>query len=97
MPECIVRFSGDNLKKPRIISSLVALLTKSNEKHLLVVSAPREIQDLLTQGLLPLRSSSGNPQILISQIKDEVDKIKKEYGLSECPKLTEALNKLDIP
>ncbi len=96
MPECIVRFSGDNLKKPRIISSLVALLTKSNEKHLLVVSAPREIQDLLTQGLLPLRSSSGNPQILISQIKDEVDKIKKEYGLSECPKLTEALNKLDI-
>lgn len=96
MPECIVRFSGNNLKKPHIINSLVNLLTKANEKHLLVISAPGEIQNLLTQGLVPLLASSGNPKSLISRIKAETDKIIQTYGLDICPNLEETLRKLDI-
>jgi aspartate kinase len=96
MPECIVRFSGNNLNEPLIIKCLVNLLANAGEKHLLVVSSPREIQDLLSKGIQPLRSSSGNPELLISQLKNELKKITATYALPQSATLDELLNKLDI-
>ncbi|PTN06764.1 ACT domain-containing protein [Mangrovibacterium marinum] len=96
MPECIARFSGNNLNEPLIIQSLVTLLTDASEKHLLVISSPREIQDLLTQGIEPLRLPSGDPELLIARVKAEIEKIEQAYELPASAPLNEAINKLDI-
>lgn len=96
MPECIVRFSGDNLNDPLVIKCLASLLANANEKHLLVVSSQREIQNLLSTGIQPLRLSSGSPELLISQIKSVVEKIKATYALPQSEMLDELLSKLDI-
>jgi len=96
MSERIVRFSGNNLNDPLIIKSLVNILARADHRHVLVVSAPRSVQTILTQGLLPLKSPSGNPNLLIGQLKLEVNKISKGYGLKESNELSALLDKLEV-
>ncbi|WP_372775394.1 ACT domain-containing protein [Mangrovibacterium sp.] len=96
MPECIVRFSGNNLKEPLIIKSLVNLLNQTSTKHVLVVSSPKEIQNLLSRGIKNLISSNGNPELLIRQIHAEVDQIKTVFELCEVAELDNWFEKLEI-
>ena len=96
MPECIVRFSGNNLKEPLILKSLVNLLAQAKSKHILVVSAPKEIQNLIALGIKSLSSSLGDPGLLITQIHAEVDKTKNAYAIGNFPKLQSLYEKLEI-
>ncbi|WP_163713941.1 ACT domain-containing protein [Mangrovibacterium lignilyticum] len=96
MPECIVRFSGNNLKEPLVITSLVKLLAQANSKHILIVSAPKEIQNLLSNGIKTLSSPKGNPELLIKQIYAEVDKIRNAQQLDAFTTLQDLYEKLEI-
>ena len=96
MPDCIVRFGGNNLLNPKIIDSLIALLKKSDKCHLLVVSATRSIQDILTEGIQALVSTHCEPNIIFEKITDEIAKISNLFSLSnyDVNPLVEKLNTL---
>ncbi|RKD88393.1 ACT domain-containing protein [Mangrovibacterium diazotrophicum] len=96
MSECIVRFSGNNLKEPLVLNSLVKLLDQANSKHVLVISSPREIQSLLALGIKTLSSPGGKPELLIAQIKAEINAIKAIYKLGPSAQLKSQMEKLEI-
>ncbi|MFV0378450.1 MAG: ACT domain-containing protein [Mangrovibacterium sp.] len=96
MPECIVRFSGNNLNEPLILESLVKLIAQPGSKHILVISAPKAIQKLLSQGIKNLSSPSGNPGLLIEQVQIELEKIKAVYGIEDSAELKAQSEKLAI-
>lgn len=96
MPECIVRFSGNNLNEPLILESLVTLIAQSDTKHILVISAPKTIQKLLSQGIKNLSSPAGNPELLIKQIQFELEKIKAVYEIADSDELKAQNEKLAV-
>ena len=82
MPDCIVvRFGGNNLKEPQIISTLIKLLRNPGKRHILVVSANGILQDILTKGIKTLCSASCDPNVVFAGLNDELDKIKARYSL----------------
>ncbi|MGV8096329.1 MAG: aspartate kinase [Mangrovibacterium sp.] len=96
MPDCILRFGGNNLKEPQVISTFVALLKKSGKKHVIVVSATKEIQDILTNGIRTLCSATCEPAIVFSGLKEEIEKIGKLYDLKDLTSVHPFVEKLEI-
>lgn len=96
MPDCIVRFGGNNLKEPQVISTLVALLKESEKKHIIVVSATKEIQDILINGIRTLCSATCEPAIVFSGMKKEIQKIGKLFNLKEFTFVHPFVEKLEI-
>jgi aspartate kinase len=95
MPDCILRFGGNNLKEPQVISTFVALLKKSGKKHVIVVSATKEIQDILTNGIRTLCSATCEPAIVFSGLKEEIGKIGKLYDLQDLTSVHPFVEKLE--
>lgn len=96
MPECIVRFSGNNLKDPLILKSLIQLVARSGLNHILVISAPKAIQKMLNEGIKTLSSPTGDPDLLISRVRAEVDAMKQTYGIADYPALTSQCEKIEV-
>ncbi|MEL7587688.1 MAG: aspartate kinase [Prolixibacteraceae bacterium] len=96
MPDCIVRFGGNNLKDPGVISTLAALLKKSDKKHLIVVSATREIQEILVNGIRTLCSATCEPSIVFSGLEEEIQKIAHLFGIREIRFVDPYVEKLEI-
>ncbi len=97
MPDCILRFGGNNLKKPQVINTLVTLLKNSEKKHIIVVSATKEIQDILVSGIRTLCSASCEPATIFSGLTEEIDHIGRLYaipGLSAVHPYVEKLETL---
>jgi len=82
MPDCIVvRFGGNNLKEPPVISTLMKLLSKPGKRHILIVSATGTLQDILTKGMKTLCSAGCDPNVFFAGLNDELDKIKSRYSI----------------
>lgn len=96
MPDCIVRFGGNNLKDPKVIFTLVALLKKSKKRHLIVVSATKEIQDILISGIKTLCSATCEPGIVFSGLKEEIQKIGNLFDLKELTSVYPFVEKLEV-
>lgn len=96
MPDCIVRFGGNNLKDPQVISTLVSLLQKTDTRHILTLSATSEIQTLLTKGIKTLSVAISEPALILAAINSEIDRIKKPFGLDSLPALEPLLAKLEV-
>ncbi|WP_423128678.1 ACT domain-containing protein [Gaoshiqia sp. Z1-71] len=96
MPDCIVRFGGNNLNDPQVILSLVQLLKQAKTTHILTISATNEIQSALTKGLQTLGAAAGDPDLILALVHNETEKVKNQFGLSALPSLTPLLEKLDI-
>lgn len=96
MPETIVRFSGNNLKDPLVLKSLVQILKQSNSSYSIVISSTQKIHDLLADGIEILGNATGNPILLLSEIKSEVNSILQSNSLTGFPELSELFEKLEI-
>jgi len=96
MSECIVRFGGNNLKEPLVLKSLVKLLDRAKSKHIIIVSAPKEIQQLLSQGIKTLSSPAGQPDLLIRKIQTEITAFKTLYQLEASTALQGLTEKLEV-
>ncbi|MDD4190481.1 MAG: aspartate kinase [Mangrovibacterium sp.] len=96
MPDCIVRFGGNNLKDIRVISTLAALLKKSGKRHLLVVSATKEIQGILVNGIQTLCAATCEPGIVFSEMNEEIRKIATLHHLKETKYVYPFVEKLEI-
>ena len=84
MPDCVVvRFGGNNLKEPQIISTLIKLLNKLPEKHIIIVSATTSLQDVLTKGIKTLCSATCDANAVFAEIKEEIDTIKTRFSLPD--------------
>ncbi|MEN6454515.1 MAG: aspartate kinase [Prolixibacteraceae bacterium] len=96
MPDCILRFGGNNLKKSQVIFTLVELLKKSQKKHIIVVSATKEIQDILVSGIRTMCSASCEPGVVFFGLREEIEKIGKLFDLSDPGAVTPFVEKLEI-
>jgi aspartate kinase len=96
MPDCILRFGGNNLKKSQVIFTLVELLKKSQKKHIVVVSATKEIQDILVSGIRTMCSASCEPGVVFFGLREEIEKIGKLFSLSDPGAVTPFVEKLEI-
>lgn len=96
MPDCILRFGGNNLKKSQVIFTLVELLKKSQKKHILVVSATKEIQDILVSGIRTMCSASCEPGVVFFGLREEIEKIGKLFSLSDPGAVIPFVEKLEI-
>ncbi len=96
MPDCIVRFGGNNLKDTKVISTFVALLKKSAKRHLIVVSATKEIQNILVSGIKTLCSATCEPGIVFSGLREEIQKIGNLFGLEEQTSVYPFVERLEV-
>ncbi len=96
MPDCILRFGGNNLKDPKVISTVATLLKKSDEKHILVVSATKEIQDILVSGIRTLCAANCEPAIVFSGLKEEIGRIGRLAGISDFTSVHPFAEKIEI-
>ncbi len=84
MADCVVvRFGGNNLKEPQIISTLAKLLNKPCKKHIIVVSATASLQDVLTRGIKTLCAATCDANAVFAEIKGEIDKIRARFSLPD--------------
>ncbi len=95
MPDCIVRFGGNNIKEPQVISTLVSLLKNTGLSHILTISATNEIQTILNKGIKTLSAADNEPAIIVTAIHNEIAQIKNQFGLTEVPNLSPLLEKLE--
>lgn len=96
MPDCILRFGGNNLRKTQVIFTLVDLLKKTQGRHIIVVSATKEIQDILVSGIRAMCSASCEPGIVFSGLREEIEKIGRLFVLDNLSKVDPLVEKLEI-
>lgn len=75
MPNCVVRFGGNNLKKTQVLESFVEILKSSTKNQIIVVSSISEIQDILTKSLQLLKLENLKSQNIILQIARVIEKL----------------------
>ena len=73
MPNCVVRFGGNNIKDSQAIQSLVNILKSTSENHIIVVSSISEVQDILTKSLELLKLGRLKSEEIINQLKNVID------------------------
>lgn len=95
MPDCIVRFGGNNLNDPQVISTLVSLLKNTTSKHILIVSATNEIQTILDKGIRTLSSAVSEPALILTALQRELDRIQNRFGLTGSSALTPLIEQLE--
>ncbi len=96
MPDCILRFGGNNLRKAQVIFTLAELLKKSQKKHIIVVSATKEIQDILISGIRTMCSASCEPGIVFSGLRQEIEKIGELFALNDHRTVDPLVEKLEV-
>lgn len=96
MPDCILRFGGNNLRKAQVIFTLAELLKKSQKKHIIVVSATKEIQDILISGIKAMCSASCEPAIVFSGLREEIGKIAEIFGMTDLSTVDPLVEKLEV-
>jgi len=96
MPDCILRFGGNNLRKVQVIFTLAELLKKSQKKHIIVVSATKEIQDILISGIRTMCSASCEPGIVFSGLRQEIEKIGELFALNDHRTVDPLVEKLEV-
>ena len=79
-----------------MIYTLVELLRKSDKKHIIVVSATREIQDILISGISTMCSASCEPAIVFSGLREEIGKIGTLFELEYLTTVSPLVEKLEI-
>lgn len=83
MPANVVRFGGNNIKKPEIIRSFVSILKSSPQNHLIVLSAAKNIQQILNTGLELLRLSAKDHTLISDQLIKVSKEIQELYDLPD--------------
>ena len=71
MPAKVIRFGGNNIYEPTIIRSFISILKKTNEEHIIVLSASENIQKVLLSGIELLRLSIQKHSEVIARLKEE--------------------------
>ncbi|MGE4586920.1 MAG: hypothetical protein AB7D05_06215 [Mangrovibacterium sp.] len=96
MPDCIVRFGGNNIRNAEVVSTFASLLRQPGKSHLIVVSATRKIQDMLTSGISLLCSSACKPAQVSTAISDELLQLGKRYGIRKFTATGPFLDRLEV-
>ncbi len=94
MPNCVVRFGGNNLKKVHVLESFINILKTSSQNHIIVVSSISEIQDIVSNSLQLLRLGSLRSQDVISQINVVIENLPIDFP-SEDTLLKDETSKLE--
>jgi aspartate kinase len=70
MSNCTVRFGGNSLSKFPVLEAFASLLSESENKITVVVSAVPEIQQTIEQGIDLLVNNAANSELIISEINN---------------------------
>ena len=95
MPNCIVRFGGNNLNDSQAIESFLSILKSSDQNHIIVVSSISEIQDNLSRSLQLLKQGSLKSQEVIQQIQSTIDGLSLSLSTDVSKILDEEISKLE--
>lgn len=94
MPANVVRFGGNNIKNPEIIRSFVSILKNSPQNHLIVLSAAKDIQQILNTGLELLRLSTKDHTLISDQLIKISKEIQELYDLPDTKAFKKQLEPL---
>lgn len=94
MPNCVVRFGGNNLKEICVLESFLNILKSSSKNHIIVVSSISEIQDILSKNLQLLKLGSLKSQDIIEQINAVINTLPAGFS-PEDPFLEEEISRLE--
>jgi len=83
MSNCTVRFGGNSLSKFPVLEAFASLLSESENKITVVVSAVPEIQQTIEQGIDLLVNNAANSELIISEINNIISQRLQVFQQSE--------------